>query len=237
MHIYKLMDIEYERLYLKYKKKYLELKQSGGSLTEEQQAGLDEILNYLGGEPRIGGRTLLVKILNYLAGSPGEDDLFKQIKVLEDQNEPLTSEQAQERINKMSKFKERTGLSYKAANAYIGTEDDRQDAFRESTKDYIYFKGGLDVDLIPMAIEKKKTVDAAAKRKRETEEAEAAAAAKVKLETEEAEAAAAAKVKLEREEAAASAAKAKREEGNSSTIYMLEEILAEILVVKDMLNK
>ena len=156
------MDIEYKRLYLKYKKKYLELKQSGGSFSEEQQTALDKILNYLAGG--LDYKALEEKLM--------KDDLYKQIKKELD-DKPLTSGQAQDRINKMSQFKDKTGLSYEAANAYLkalqykkkwdreggagihSTSKSYREKFKKETTDEI-FENGLNFNSILEELKQKK---------------------------------------------------------------------------------
>ena len=67
------MDIEHKRLYLKYKKKYLELKQSGGYKSKIELL----ILGQSTGDKKMD------KTLLYLANDPTEDELYKKIAELD----------------------------------------------------------------------------------------------------------------------------------------------------------
>ena len=110
------MDIEYERLSLKYKKKYLELKQSGGSFPDKQQTALDGSLS----EEQ---QTALKKILNYFAGGLDYDALRKKLS-----NDELFKKSIDLKYDKIpksevqdikEKFKDKTGLSYEAVDSYL----------------------------------------------------------------------------------------------------------------------
>ena len=167
------MDIEYKRLYLKYKKKYLELKQSGGSFSDKQQTALDKILNYFAGG------------LDYdaLRKKLSKDELYTKIKDIDENKIPKSEVQYIK-----EEFKDKTGLSYEAVNSYLEAlqykkeYDDIEPLLKKSkyghqlqqmnkalqsykkkfNEETTVKENGLDFDSILKALEQKKDADDAA---------------------------------------------------------------------------